>query len=608
MRLVVLVLGLLLVIAAAYETMPKRHVLPGSSYEVGLVYQPELEKQKPFLRAAYDAVLDEEGTAHRWFTVDELFTLDFHGLPRRVPALIFPDGLDRTLRADAADRLAEYMQAGGHIALIFDVGVQDPTGTWRFGGALAQQAGVEYLQYDQLREGTYRKQPVRFVDAEAARAWGIPPGRLNAGRVLGAYSYGGLIYPVALAHVIAAGTRVYATSTGGSPIITLRHQQKGSALWVGLPLGYIKAYSDDLLLRCVLRGFLFDVVKVPHLVAAPGGVGGLILNWHIDDHREAEGIPNLAASGILRPDLRYEFDVTAGPDDNAPGDGAGFNACGPNASLVQLLMRYGDIGDHGGWLHNYFAFQLVHGLLTPAQTEEYVRLNSQCLQSITGTPVRTYAAPEGVHPQPDFTRILERAGINAYYYAGDIGSAPNRTFARGSIVSPTAWAFPTMPDGFYVSLGEMLDAWLTADDVETWLNTTLDYIVNGRTIRLVYSHSYDLLLATGYIPAFKRFLDRLEAMQREGRIRVEPMEYFATFLTRFLKTRASYSLQGRSLLVALDNPEQLKDISMFVPSGWRLDPSIATSSVSSRASPGGDSILTMADGVHHVELRLLHDA
>ena len=446
------------------------------------------------------------------------------------------------------------------------------------------------------------------MDADAARFWDIPPGRMIAGRVMGAYSYGGLIYPVAAAHLIGTGTQVYATSTGGTPVLTLRRHRKGSALWIGLPLGYIKAYSDDLPLRSVLRGFLFNIVKVPHLVAAPGGAGGLILNWHIDDDREEEGIPNLVKSGLLRPDIRYEFDVTAGPDDNVPGDGAGFDACGPNASLVRLMMRYGDVGDHGGWLHNWFSFQLAHGQLTPAQTEQYVRLNSQCLQSITGTPVRTYAAPEGVHPQPDFTRILEKTGINAYYYAGDIGSAPNRAFAKGTIVSPAVWAFPTMPDGFYASLGEMVGAWLSPEDVDRWLTATVDFIVDNSTIRLVYSHSYDLLEATGYVPVLNRLLDRLQALQREGRIRVQPMEYFATFLTRFVQTRASYSLQGRSLLVTLENPGQLKDIALAVPNGWRLDPASATGSVSSRAAPGGGSVLTVADGLDRVQLRLLRDA
>ena len=99
-------------------------------------------------------------------------------------------------------------------------------------------------------------------------------------------------------------------------------------------------------------------------------------------------------------------------------------------------MKYASrIGSHGGWAHNEFAADVASGKDTPAQVRELIDRNDRCLQSVTGVPVRSFAAPVGEHPQPMMTRALDQLGIIGYYYTGDTGSAVERPFYNGTLVS-----------------------------------------------------------------------------------------------------------------------------------------------------------------------------
>jgi len=163
---------------------------------------------------------------------------------------------------------------------------------------------------------------VHFVAADTARLWGVPSGKLYRGSVVGGYAYGSLTYPMANARAIAEDLELLAVSEE-VPVLSLRKVGAGTALWVNLPLGYLKAYSDDMPLRATLRTFLFDITGIPHLVAAPEGIGGLVIDWHIDSAVEWEGVPALIRNGFVREGLRMQFDVTAGPDRDEEGEGGG---------------------------------------------------------------------------------------------------------------------------------------------------------------------------------------------------------------------------------------------------------------------------------------------
>jgi hypothetical protein len=539
--------------------------------QVAVVYDAGLTEDEDSIRQAYEAVLVEEGVPHEWLSTSDLLLISGEELARRYAALIFPDALAQTMPTESLARAEEFVAAGGDVAIILDPGIKDPSGAYRPGGVLASLAGVEYQRYRVERSRAYVKGSIDFTSADGPSEWGIPPGKLHDGHVVGGYAYGSLEYPMASAEVIDPDVSVIA-SFDSIPVISERRVKSGRVLWVNLPLGYLKANGDDLPLRSIVRTFLFDRVRLPHLVSSPGGVGGLVIDWHVDSQVEWEGIPGLIESGVVRPGLRMQFDVTAGPYRDSPGDGIGFDACGRGRSVLSSVLQFGEIGSHGGWSHNYFSDRLEHGELEPHEIEAFIDLNNDCVEEVAGRRPRAYSAPNGVHP-PEVTEMLEQRDFVAYYYTGDTGSPPTRTFVDGQMVSTEMWAFPVMPNGLQASIGEMERAGLSPAEVGAWLNDTLDYITTQRAIRLIYSHPYDL---TGeYRTATKSWLDRAEALQRLGRLRVEPMAYFANFLDRFVETDYSIRRADGGVEVNLTNEGGLEDIAIAVPSDW-VDPSAVT--------------------------------
>ena len=47
-----------------------------------------------------------------------------------------------------------------------------------------------------------------------------------------------------------------------------------------------------------------------------------------------------------------------------PKDGKGFDASGKGLPVLKKLMKYGTLGSHGGWAHNWFSRSLKEGLIT----------------------------------------------------------------------------------------------------------------------------------------------------------------------------------------------------------------------------------------------------
>jgi len=61
------------------------------------------------------------------------------------------------------------------------------------------------------------------------------------------------------------------------------------------------------------------------------------------------------------------------------------------------------------------------------------------------------------------------------------------------------------------------------------------------------------------------FLNQVEKEQKEGKLEMKPMSYFAKFLLRFLKTEYTFKLQKNGLKVTLKNPEGLEGITFAIP-------------------------------------------
>jgi len=225
-------------------------------------------------------------------------------------------------------------------------------------------------------------------------------------------------------------------------------------------------------------------------------------------------------------------------------------------------MRYGTIGSHGGWGHNWFAEKIESCAFAEKDIEHNIARNNDCLASITGYPITEYAAPKGVHPA-EATKALERLGIKAYYYTGDTGSAPNRSFLNGKMVSGKVFAFPVMPLENDASLYEMSEASRTEKEVTDWLLSIPDYAEHNKTVRLFYSHIHDI--QSDYPGSVKRLERYLIERQTAGGLRVDTMAYFAGFLERFLKTSYTFNSARYGLSFKASNPERLGGITAAIP-------------------------------------------
>jgi hypothetical protein len=331
---------------------------------------------------------------------------------------------------------------------------------------------------------------------------------------------------------------------------------------VNLPLGHLKCFSDDLPLRAILRTFLLNVVKIPHLVNTSQGIGGLVINWHIDANIDWASIDSMLRDGYLMKDLKYSIHVTASDFRDEQGDGLGFDACGKGRPSLELIKDYGHLGSHGGWAHNWFCRNIENNTFTKKDISEYIKKNNECLESIVDYEIVEYAAPNGIHPQPVTTEVLEELGFIAYYYTGDTGSAPNRTFFNGKKISDRIFAFPILTLGKAASFYEMQRYGFTEDEVKKWLLKTIDYVIKNRTVRLIYSHPYDI---PEYPDAIKSLLYYANQKQQEGSLRIDTMTSFANFLLKFLKTDYVFDKQKRKMIISLRNPEGLKGITVALP-------------------------------------------
>ena len=294
--------------------------------------------------------------------------------------------------------------------LVYDAGTLLPQGKYARGGSrLSDLAGVTYALYDQLHDNTIRWASIAG-NSGTARQMEIPPGKYypfekdasSPGSEGGfevqlrRYKFGELTYPSFVTSGGYAGEVLFHSQAG---VVAGRHAyDKGSVLFVNLPLGYLKANTDGLLLHAFLNYFAKRSLFLPYLMSVPDGVGGLVLNWHVDSNAAIKPIEEISSWALLKQGP-YSVHVTAGPDVLRPGDGKGFNVL-HNRIGQELLRQYEklgyQVGSHGGWMHNYFAAHIDKD--NPADLEKYLVWNAEALEQVTGRRVTEYSAPEGNQP------------------------------------------------------------------------------------------------------------------------------------------------------------------------------------------------------------------
>lgn len=515
---------------------------------------------------AYESVLEEEGVPFELISNEKLIKLSPDTIYMNVPAIIFPESVNQHIANSTDYWIEKYVKSGGKVALIYDVDTRSKDGKYKLSSTyLDRVLGLNFTVYQQKKDQSYKSGNIYFRDQQTARYFEMPTGKIDENCSIVGYQYGKLFYPISPVKVISnEGQKIYATDGKKRPVIVKKDVGEGSLLYVGTPLGYLKGKSDDLILRSILKTFLFKIAYVPHLVSSPNAKGTLVINWHVDSSIEHLTLPWMLEHNYFRDDLVQSIHITAGPDCDDFGDGLGFDAKGKGYLLVKQIMKYGKIGSHGGWAHNWYAKNIEENNFTIDDMKQYIQMNNAALESIVGYKMTEYSAPVGTFPPDPSVKIMEELGVKGYYYVGDSGSAPNRTFFEQKMLSSNVVAFPVMTFGKNASFYEMNASKWSEEKVEKAYKELVDYVVINRSIRLYYGHPYDIH-DYAYKTAEKNFLDYISSMQKEGKLQTRTMTDMAEFVLRVANAEKKFILEKDKLHMEIKNRNGLKDLAIAVP-------------------------------------------
>ena len=536
---------------------------------------------------AWQDAAAEVGFALEVVSASQLMRLG--GSPREA-VLIVPDTVHRLMNDALIAHLESIVHQGARLMLVHDAGVAGMDGRYHpRQSRLSRLAGVRYAMFGELGTGMLRDQ-VAWLDTSAVPLLRLPPGKLmredsdspltsaqptpQEGEELAvvSYHYGRLRYPAFATEGVIDGQRLM-HGDGGTVLAGVHRVGAGEVLFVNLPLTYLKLRTDGFFLHAFLRFFAQDMAHLPQLSPMPLAQGALIMNWHIDAASAVPAMETLSRLGVFDQGP-FSMHLTAGPDLDVPGDGGGIDLANNTRmqAWVRLFTKRGDeVGSHGGWIHNEFG-RLI-SIQNPTRSTEMIERNSAVVSQASGRPVREYSAPTGNHPAW-VTPWLREQGINAFYFTGDIGMAPTRSYQDGKRGPPDMWAFPVLSYGSYAAFEEASANHVPEADMTAWLNDVADFCAANQTVRLVYFHPPGVAI---FPRAFAQWLQHTGELVRQGRLRWMTMAQHAEFSNRRLQARwrlrPDTSAPDRLRLQAT-HPESLEQMSWLLPMRQYAQPEV----------------------------------
>ena len=500
---------------------------------------------------------------------------------QRYAGIIVPDTIHRNASAFLTESLRRYVHHGGKLMLVFDALTYDLNGAYAGRTArLSDATGVEYALYDEFGEAVIQRRPVIGSASSIARI-GIPPGRTEAQRAVSfdrqlydqwmtTYHYDELQYPVFQTGVVDAGTDVLLV-TPEAQIVAARHASgKGQTLFVNLPLGLLKNSTDGLLLHSFLRYFSDSFVGFPRLLSAPDGIGGLILNIHVDNGYAIKSLHTLQQLGVFDQGP-YSIHFTAGPDVNRFGDGFGMDALHDRQTqqwIRYLQARGNAIGNHGGWIHNYFGTRINAD--NGAEYAKYLTLNNDALQHLTGQPITEYSAPIGNQPLW-VTRWLAEHRVLTYYTTSNLGMGPTRMFLNDTQIDTTTWSIPVTPFGRIASFEEAMFAQQAAAPLTDWLVALGQFVADNQTIRQIYCHPIGVPY---YADSMRKLLESTKSMAAQHRFNWHTMTDIANFMSRREQVRWRLTNDHGATTLHASHDVTLAHMSWRVPRATCVKPRI----------------------------------
>jgi hypothetical protein len=527
---------------------------------------------------------------------DSGFLRPLFGKPK-CAGVILPDSIHQQASDLLLGQIRDYVANGGNLMLVFDAATKSIQGFYPSAHSrLSDLAGVDYAFYKSLGDSTIRSGDVSST-IPIMKQLGVPPGKYfpflapsgtsesATSTQLRRYQYGNLEYPSFATSGDYAGQVLLRSRAGVAA--GFHRYEKGSVLFVNLPLGYLKGDTDGLPLHAFLQFFAVQMLSLPHLLSVPDGVGGLVLNWHVDSNAAISALQAMNSWSILQQGP-YSIHITAGPDTYAIGDNKGFNVLHNPVSqdLVHEYVGLGDeIGSHGGWIHNYFAAHVETD--PPSVMAKFLELNKDALEQVAGKRVVEYSAPNGDQPQW-VTQWLESHGFLAYYFTGDAGLGPTQGYRGGRREGKNIWAFPITQLDRAASFEEFSGEDVSFDVIQQWLEALTGFVVNRREVRLVYFHPPGIL---AYHDVVHNWMEKTAQLKTQGNFRWYTMAQVATFLNSrklvtwkltqrdglaSLKASASQSLAHQTWILPggkFDKPVVIRGSATVIQDGdsWLVD-------------------------------------
>ncbi|MGR9117007.1 MAG: hypothetical protein ACU85E_14680, partial [Gammaproteobacteria bacterium] len=226
------------------------------------------------------------------------------------------------------------------------------------------------------------------------------------------------------------------------------------------------------------------------------------------------------------------------------------------------------VGSHGGWIHDYFGNHV-----TPhfnPEFEDYLRLNKLALEKFTTTPVQEYSAPEGNHPTW-VTDWLAKNNIVAYYFTGNSGMGPTRSYRDGILQHDKIWSFPILIYKDMAGFEELKLYGVGAAETEQWLKQITDFSVALHAARLIYFHPRGALL---YPEAMQKWLAYTAKLSDEHSYRWYTMSDLAEFLNK--RTQVSWQAidRNRQTLFTASHPHSLAKMTWCISAGKYQKPEL----------------------------------
>ena len=492
---------------------------------------------------------------------------------RRVAGVILPDQVHKVASDVLIDTLNQYVAQGGQLMLVYDAGIW--TSNQRYAehaSRFSDLAGIAYGNYRELGAKVSDWSPV-LASRNTLKALQVPPGKYAPYDVMREYaktpmvdrnllnqplySLSGYDHPVLSYDSFVTtghyqGAVLMQTVQGNVAAGIHRHGQ-GDVLFVNLPLAYLKARTDGMLMYAFLRYFGERMVHVPMLASVPDGVGGLVMNWHLDSNVSLPALEKLRGLGFYKQGP-FSVHITAGPDAARKGDGAGLDV--PHNKKTQAWIKFFQahgyaVGSHGGWIHDYWGSK-VPDKPTP-EFENYLKLNKQALEKVLGQPVVEFSTPEGNHPDW-VTDWLHANGFLAYYFTGDSGMAPTRSYRGGKLRYPKLWSFPILTYRDMAGFEELRAGGVTGAQVTHWLHAISEFCVDNRNVRLIYFHPRGALL---FPKAMRSWLGLTADLQQAGKFRWYTLSGLSRFLNRRLQTHWRVTQNGETQVFHAENSQTL---------------------------------------------------